>query len=105
MDQEEVEPNLYSRNLDLTRHPGAVKSALWAVLGKTVLRPATAPLVPVAFLPMARVCVNMASQATAAMSASVRMASMVSAARSPAPATRITVSGGQNTVKGARFLF
>lgn len=65
---------------------GAMKSALWAASGKTVLRPATAPLVPVVFLPMARVCVNTASQATAARTASVQTASTVSAARSPAPA-------------------
>lgn len=70
----------------LTRYPGAMKSAPWAASGKTVLRPATAPLVPVVFLPMARVCVNTASQATAARTASVQTASTVSAARSPAPA-------------------
>lgn len=70
---------------------GAMKSAPWAASGKTVLRPATALLVPAAFLPMALVCVNMASQATAALSASVQMASMVSAARNPALATQNTV--------------
>lgn len=75
----------------LTRHPGVMKSAPWAALAKTVLRPATVLLVPAAFLPMALVCVNMVSQATAALSASVQMASMVSAARSPALATQNTV--------------
>lgn len=69
---------------------GAMKSAPWAASAKTVLRPATALLVPAAFLPMVLVCVNMASQATAALSASVQMASMVSAARSPALATQNT---------------
>lgn len=56
---------------------GAKKSALWAASVKTVLRPVTVLLAPVAFLPMAHVCANMASQATAALSASVRMAAMV----------------------------
>lgn len=70
---------------------GAMKSAPWAASAKTVLRPATALLVPAVFLPMVLVCVNMASQATAALSASVQMASMVSAARSPALATQNTV--------------
>lgn len=56
---------------------GAKKSAPWAASVKTVLRPVTVLLAPVAFLLMARVCVNMASQATAALSASVRMAAMV----------------------------
>lgn len=63
--------------LNITRDPGAKKSALWAASVKTVLRPVTALLAPVAFLPMAHVCANMASQATAALSASVRMAAMV----------------------------
>lgn len=63
--------------LCITRDPGAVKSALWAALVKTVLRPVTVLLAPVAFLPMARVCANMASQATAALSDSVQMAAMV----------------------------
>lgn len=56
---------------------GAVKSALWAASVKTVLRPVTVLLALVAFLPMARVCANMASQATAALSDSVQMAAMV----------------------------
>lgn len=71
---------------------GARKSAPWAGSGKTVRRPATAALVPAAFPSMVGVYANMASQATAALSASVRMASMVSAARSPAPVTQSTVS-------------
>ena len=63
--------------LYITRDPGAKKSAPWAASVKTVLRPVTVLLAPVAFLLMARVCANMASQATAALSASVRMAAMV----------------------------
>lgn len=63
--------------LYITRDPGAVKSALWAASVKTVLRPVTVLLALVAFLPMVRVCANMASQATAALSDSVQMAAMV----------------------------
>lgn len=63
--------------LFITWDPGAKNSAPWAASVKTVLRPVTALLAPVAFLPMVRVCANMASQATAVLSASVRMASMV----------------------------
>lgn len=63
--------------LYITGDPGAKNSAPWAASVKTVLRPVTALLAPVAFLPMVRVCANMASQATAALSASVRMAAMV----------------------------
>lgn len=63
--------------LYITRDPGAVKSALWAASVKIVLRLVTALLVPVAFLPMAPVCANMASQAIAALSASVQRAAMV----------------------------
>lgn len=54
-----------------------MKSALWAASVKTVLRPVTVLLALVAFLPMVRVCANMASQATAALSDSVQMAAMV----------------------------
>lgn len=54
-----------------------MRSALWAASVKIVLRPVTVLLAPVAFLPMARVCVNMASQAIAVLSASVQTAAMV----------------------------
>lgn len=87
--------------LYLTWLPGARRSAPWAGSDKTVQRLVTAALVPAAFLSMVGVCANMASQATAALSASVRMASMVSAAGSPAPVTQSTVSGAVgNEVKG-----
>lgn len=78
--------------LRATRGTGAERSAPWATSGRTVLRCATAPLVPAASRPTARVCANTASPGTAAPSASAPTVSTASAAKCPAPATRNTAS-------------
>lgn len=87
--------------LQATQVIGAVRSARWAAMGRTVTGHATAPRVRAASPPTARVCANTASPGTAAPSASAPMASTALAARRPAPATRSTVSAATRCTASA----